>query len=246
LDALELTTHALNLLREHVRPSVRIHYVITAGGDVPNVVPETARLWCWVRDSKRSGVEEVMQRVRKIVAGAALAADVQGELRVQSGDYEFLVNLRGARLLHQNLELLGPIAWSEEEQAFARRLQENAGVEPVGLSLGLAPFEEDPGETEGGSTDVADVSWIVPTLHLTVPTAPLAVPWHAWPVVASAGSPVGHRGMDHAARVLALTMVDLFTNREVREEIRREFEEKTAGHIYEPYIPQGPPPLPRE
>lgn len=245
LDAVELTTHALNLLREHVRPTVRIHYAITGGGDVPNVVPETARLWCWVRDSKRSGVEEVMERVRKIVQGAALAADVEGELRVQSGDYEMLANFAGARVVQKNLERLGPIPWTEEEQAFARQLQKSAGVEPVGLSERIEPLDENPAEPEGGSTDVGDVSWVVPTLHLSVPTAPEDIPWHAWPVVASAGSPVGHRGMDHAARVLALTLIDLFTDPEAREKIRREFEEKTAGHIYQPYIPDGPPPLPR-
>jgi aminobenzoyl-glutamate utilization protein B len=244
LDGLELTTHALNLLREHVRPSVRIHYAITSGGDVPNVVPENARLWCWVRDVSRTGVEDVMERVHKIVEGAALAADVEAELRIQSGLYEMLTNFTGARILHRNLEALGPIEWSEEEQAFARQLQESAGVKPEGMTMKIEPFEENPDPPEGGSTDVADVSWIVPTIHLSAPTAPLDVPWHAWPVVAAAGSPVGHKGMDYAARALAITTIDLFNDPEARRQMLEEFEKSTAGHTYDPYIPDGPPPIP--
>ena len=244
VDGLEIATHALNLLREHVRPSVRIHYAILGGGDVPNVVPETSRLWCWVRDSKRSGVEEVMERVEKIVQGAALAADVEGQLKIQSGVYELLTNFAGARAMQKNLESLGPVQWSEEDQAFARRLQESSGVEPLGLSTEVEPLDENPGDPRGGSTDVADVSWLVPTIHFSAPAAPVGIPWHAWPVVASAGSPVGQRGMHHAARAMALTLVDLFTDENLRAEMRREFEVSTEGHTYRPYIPEGPPPIP--
>ncbi len=244
VDGLEIFTYSLNLLREHVKPSVRIHYAIADGGQVPNVVPTYAKLWCWVRDSTRSGVEEVMQRVRKITEGAALAADVDSRLTVQTGSYEMLPSFAGARLLYGNMQWLGPLTFSEEEEAFARRLQRSAGVEEKGMDGIAKPVDEDPGEPQGGSTDVADVSWLVPTVHLSVATAPAGVPWHAWPVVASAGSPIGHRGMIYAAKTLAATMVDLFADEAHRAELRREFEEKTAGHIYQSYIPDGPPPVP--
>ena len=108
LDALELFTHAVNMMREHVRPTVRMHYVITDGGDVPNVVPEHAQVWCWMRDSTHQSVDQLLERGRKMVAGAAMAAEVEGELKVQSGDYEMLVNWTGARLLQANLELARP------------------------------------------------------------------------------------------------------------------------------------------
>jgi hypothetical protein len=123
-------------------------------------------------------------------------------------------------------------------------LQEAAGVEPAGLSREIEPFEEDPGAPEGGSTDVADVSWIAPTLHLTVATAPLGIPWHAWPVVAASGSAVGHRGMIHAGKALAATAVDLLTDAELLAAVREEFEQATRGVTYESYLPPGPPPLP--
>ncbi len=246
LDALEIFTHALNLMREHVRPTVRMHYVVQKGGDVPNVVPEHAKAWVWVRDSKHTSVDELLLRVRKIAQGAALAADVEGTLRVQSGDYEMLVNRAGARLLHANMTWLGPLQYTEAEQEFARTIQRETGVEPKGLSGEIKPLNENPGEPQGGSTDVADVSWNVPVLHVSVTTAPLKAPWHAWPVVACGRMSIGHKGMSFAAKTLAATMVDLFEQPDRRSEIRREFEESTKGVVYKGYIPDGPPPLPQD
>ncbi|HYG61402.1 MAG TPA: peptidase dimerization domain-containing protein, partial [Thermoanaerobaculia bacterium] len=244
LDAVEIFTHALNLMREHVRPTVRMHYVIAEGGDVPNVIPEKAKIWCWLRDTEHTSVDQLLVRVRDIVKGAALAAGVEGELRVQSGDYEMLVNMAGARLIHSNLTWLGPLAFTEQEHEFARAIQKATNVEPKGLDGAIQPLNENPGPPEGGSTDVADVSWNVPTLHLSVTTAPAGAPWHAWPVVASGGMSIGHKGMTHAAKALAATMVDLFESEEHRRAIRAEFEEKTRGKTYKGYIPDGPPPVP--
>jgi aminobenzoyl-glutamate utilization protein B len=223
-----------------------MHYVIVEGGQVPNVVPERARVWAWLRDSKHESVDLLLERVRGMVAGAAMAAGVEGELRVQSGDYEMLPSRAGARAIHANLEWLGPIDWSEPEQELARRIQAEAGVEAKGLDGSIQPPVEEPGEPEGGSTDVADVSWVAPTLHLSVATAPAGVPWHAWPVVAAGGGPIGHRGMLYAARALAATAVDLFERPELRAAIRAELEETTAGAEYRGYLPPGPPPLPVE
>ncbi len=244
LDGLEIFTHALNMMREHVRPSVRMHYVIADGGKVPNVVPDYARLWCWVRDTKRTGVEDLMRRVRKMAEGAALAADVTSTLTVQGGSYEMLVNMAGERLLHSNLDMLGPLVYTPEEEDFARAIQTSAGVEPKGLNGVVEPFEEKPGEPEGGSTDVGDVSWVIPTIHLSVTTAASGAPWHAWPVVAAGGMSIGHKGMIYAAKALAATMVDLYSDPGTIKTVRAEFAEKTRGQIYKPYIPEGPPPLP--
>lgn len=244
LDAAELFTHALNLLREHVRPTVRMHYVISDGGDVPNVVPEYARVWCWLRDSTHQGVDHLIERARQMAQGAALAAAVEGEVEVTSGDWEMLPNMAASAALHRNLVWLGPPSWSEAERDFAHRLQEAAGVEPTGLSDVIEPFEEDPGEPEGGSTDVADVSWIAPTVHLTAATAPRGIPWHAWPVVAASGSAIGQRGMIYAGSALAATAVDLFADGELLAAARQEFETATAGIRFELYLRPGPPPLP--
>ena len=245
VDGLEIFTHSINYLREHVKPTVRIHYSIVNGGDVPNVVPDYAKLWCWVRDSDRAGVEDVMARVRKIAAGAALAADVESTLTVQGGSYNMLVNMKGQRLVFDNLQWLGPPRFTAEEQQFAREIQKATGTEQAGLDETIVPFLEKPGPPDGGSTDVGDVSWNVPTLQLTVTTAPKKAPWHAWPVVACGGMSIGHKGMNYAAKALAAAMIDLFSDPAKRAEIKKEFAEKVAGKPYQSYLPDGPPPIPR-
>jgi aminobenzoyl-glutamate utilization protein B len=246
LDGLELFTHGLNMMREHVRPTVRMHYVIKDGGDVPNVVPDHAKVWVWVRDTQHASVDELLGRVRKIAEGAATATEVQSTVRIQSGDYETLVNRAGERLLQANMEWLGPIQYTEAEQEFARTLQKEAGVPVKGLDGTVQPLDENPGDPKGGSSDVGDVSWNVPILHVSVATAPLGSPWHAWPVAACGGMSIGHKGMTFAAKTLAATMVDLFEQPAKRAEIRKEFEDNTKDAVYKGYIPDGPPPLPAQ
>jgi aminobenzoyl-glutamate utilization protein B len=244
LDGLELFTHGINMLREHVRPTVRMHYSIQNGGEVPNVIPEYARLACWLRDSRRSGVEEVLARVRGLAEGAGLMAGVESEIRVEGGNYEMLVNMAGARLVHSNLTWLGPIEYTQEEQEFARAIQTSTGVEARGLDGSIQPLEEPFRDPPGGSTDVADVSWIVPTLNLTVTTAPEGAPWHSWAVVASGGMSIGHKGLLLAAKTLAATAVDLYDDPATLKAIRDEFEAKAQGQVYRSYVPEGPPPVP--
>ena len=244
--ALEFFTTGLNRMREFVKPTVRMHYVIEKGGDVPNVVPEYSRVWCWIRDSKRTGVEDVFGRARKIAEGAALMAGVEAKVSVQGGDYELLANIAGAKLIHANLTWLGPIQYTKEEQEFAKAIQRATGVQEKGLSCAIQPLKEPRADPDGGSTDVGDVSWIVPTLHMSVTTAPEDAPWHAWPVVACGGMSIGHKGLTQAAKALAATMVDLFEDRKTREAIQAEFKEKTKGEVYKPYIPAGPPPVPKQ
>ncbi len=239
LDGAEAFTHGINMLREHVRPTVRMHYVMS-GGDVPNVIPEHARVWLWVRDQTRDGVETVIARVRQIADGAAQIAGVQGKVIVQGGDYELLINQTGARLLDGNLRWVGPVTYTDAEQTFARTLQKSAGVPEKGVDAAVQPLE---GQVpEGGSTDVGDVSWLVPTLHFSVTTAPLGVPWHAWTVVAAGGMSIGHKGMLYAAKTLAATAVDLMTDSATREAVRAEFAKQTEGFTYKAYVPEGPPP----
>lgn len=244
--AAEFFVNGVNGLREHVHPTVRMHYVIVKAGDVPNVVPEYSKVWMWVRDSKRTGVETVLARVRDIAKGAALMAGVDEKFTVQTGDYEMNVNMTGERLVHANMEWLGPQQFTADEQEFAKTIQRNTSVEPAGLVGTIKPFEDHPGDPKGGSTDVGDVSWVVPTLHVSITTAPKDAPWHAWPVVATGGMSIGHKGMIYASKVLATTMVDLFDDANMRQAIRAEFDSKVKGQPYKPYIPDGPPPVPPE
>ncbi|MBI1750282.1 MAG: hypothetical protein HYR59_06410 [Acidobacteria bacterium] len=199
-----------------------------------------------MRDSKRAGVDDVFSRVRKIADGAALMADVQSVLTVETGYAETNVLITGAKLLHANLLWLGPIQYSSEEQEFARSIQRATGKETKGLDGSIQPLKDQPPDPPGGSSDVGDVSWMVPTLNLSVTTAPAGTPWHAWPVAASGGMSIGYKGMTYAAKALAATMVDLFEDVSAREAIRAEFNQKTKGYVYKGYIADGPPPVPKQ
>jgi aminobenzoyl-glutamate utilization protein B len=244
--AMELFMTGLNRMREFVKPSVRMHYSILAGGDVPNVVPAYAKLWCWLRDSKGAGVERLLVRARKIAEGAAMMAEVESKITVHGGSWETLVNLTGAKVMFANLEWLGPIAFTPDEQEFAKEIQRATGVEPKGLDGSVRPWAAPKADPEGGSTDVGDVSWFVPMLGLSATTAPFEAPWHAWPTVACAGMSIGHKGLVYAAKAMATTMVDLYEDPKTIQAIQAEFKEKTKGVVYKPFVPEGPPPLPKD
>jgi len=244
VHAAELFTHAVNLMREHIHPSSRIHYAILKGGDVPNVVPEYAKVWIWMRDEKRDLVDEMLGRVRKAAAGAAMAADVESKVTINGGDWNMLVNMTGERLAQQNLEWLGPLPFTAEEQEYAKAIQRANKIAEKGLNPAVKPFDANPGPAEGGSTDVADISWNIPTIHLSVATAPIDAPWHGWSVVACGGMSIGHKGMVYASKALAATMIDLFADPANVTAVREEFAKKSAGVQYMAYIPAGPPRLP--
>jgi aminobenzoyl-glutamate utilization protein B len=243
-DALELFTQGVNLMREHVRPTTRMHYTVTSAGDVPNVVPEYARVWLWLRDWKRTEVDQLLARTRLLASGAAEMTETTASVTVQGGNWEVLVNEPGEKLLHANLLWLGPAAYTEQEQLFAKRIQRATGVPEIGMFDGVKPLEGQP--QEGGSTDVGDVSWIVPTLHVSVATAPVAAPWHGWPVVATGGMSIGHKGMLRAAKVLAATMTDLYEQPETLAAVQADFRSKRGDVVYQSYVPAGPPPVPKD
>ncbi len=246
LDGLELFTDGINMLREHIKPSSRMHYVIQSGGDVPNVVPEYAKSWIWIRDSKREEMDKIVERMKDIAKGAALMAGVEYKTTLLSGTYEILVNRTGAEFMHQNLLALGSIKFSEEEQNFAKSIQGATGVDQQGLNGEIGPLRETSEITGGGSTDTGDVSWIVPTVRMSATTGAVGAPWHAWAEVACAGMSIGHKGMMHAAKAMGMTMVDAFENEKFISEARKEFDERRKGHFYKAYLSDGPPPIKSE
>jgi aminobenzoyl-glutamate utilization protein B len=229
LDAVEMMTFGVNLLREHVKPSVRIHYVITDGGKVPNIVPEYAKVWIWVRDLDRDGVKAVVEKVKKIVEGAA---------------HEMLINREGSKIMQKNLEKIGAITYTEDEILYAKKIQKEAGVDEKGMVSTIEKLKKPEKYPEGGSTDVAEVSWITPTSHLSTTCAPFGIPWHSWAVVASSKHPIGYKGMFLAAKVLATTALDLFRSPDILKEMKKEFKEKLKGYTYKSGIsPDQKPPI---
>lgn len=242
-DALELYATGINYYREHVKPTVRMHYDIQDAGKVVNVVPDYARIWVRIRDSKRSGMLPVYEQVKKMAEGAAIMANVEHKFSLISGIYETLVNREGGKIMQSNLELLGPITYTDEELAFGKKIQEATGKPQVGFDSTIKPLletREDPG---GGSTDVGDVSWKVPNINLNVTVAPKDTPWHSWAVVACGGMSIGHKGMVYAAKAMAMTMGDLFENPDLIAKVKAEYKERKGDEVYEAMIPDGPPPI---
>ncbi|SIN75537.1 amidohydrolase [Algoriphagus halophilus] len=242
-DALELYTTGINYYREHIKPTVRIHYHIQDAGQVVNVVPDYSRIWVRVRDSSRDGLMPVYEQVQKMAEGAAIMANVDYKVSLISGIHEVLVNRTGSAALQKNLETLGPITYTEEEQEFAKKIQEATGKPQIGLVSTIEPMEETAEHSMGGSTDVGDVSYVVPTIRLSATTAPNGTPWHSWAVVAAGGMSIGHKGMAYAAKALSMTMVDLFQNPELVEAVKADFKEHLGDYVYEGMIPAGPPPI---
>ncbi|MEM8888126.1 MAG: amidohydrolase [Bacteroidota bacterium] len=242
-DALELYTTGINYYREHVKPTVRIHYHIMDAGKVVNVVPDYSKIWTRVRDTRREGMEVVWKQIEKIAEGAAMMANVEYKISLISGVHEVLVNRTGGARLQKNLEYLGPITYTDDEQNFAKKIQEATGKPQIGIEADIHPMEETLEHPMGGSTDVGDVSFVVPTVRLTATTAPNGTPWHSWAVVACGGMSIGHKGMHYASKAMAMTLIDFFEDEELRKAIRAEFVERKGDYEYKGIVPPGPPPI---
>jgi aminobenzoyl-glutamate utilization protein B len=245
VDGMELFTTGINYYREHIKPTARIHYQIEKAGDVVNVVPDKAQIWVRVRENDRESLNVVYERVKKMAAAGALMAEVEHEVNLISGIYEILPNRRGALAIQNNFEMLGPIKYTKSEQEYAKAIQKVTGKQEVGMDGAIHPLK-DTMPAQGGSTDVGDVSQIVPVVRLSTPAAPKDAPWHSWAVVACTGMSIGHKGMLHATKALGMTMVDLFENPQLVKEVKVEFKERKGSSKYEAMIPSGPPPIPQQ
>lgn len=241
-DALELYTTGINYYREHILPTSRIHYHIQDGGQVVNVVPDYAKLWVRVRDPKRKIMLPTYERVKEMAEGAAIMADVDYKISLVSGIYETLVNRSGGEIMQKNLELLGPITYTEEETAFGKAIQKATEKPEVGMDSKVYPLKETEENPGGGSTDVGDVSWNVANINLGVTVAPKDTPWHSWAVVACGGMSIGHKGMVYAAKAMGMTMLDLFEDPKLVTKVKEEFITRKGNEVYEPMI-DGPPPI---
>ncbi|HEX7035136.1 MAG TPA: amidohydrolase [Pseudomonadales bacterium] len=243
LDAVEAMNFMVNLMREHVPQESRIHYVITMGGDAPNIVPETAQVYYYVRHPHAEQVVELFERVVKAAEAAALGTGTRMEYEVMHGNYPVLPNDVLARVVHDNLERLGGIEYDREELAFARAIRETLPGElpPLESAAEIQPFAF---RQNSGSTDVGDVSWMVPTVGFTTATWVPGTPAHSWQAVAAGGTGIGTKGMLLAARLLAMTGADLFENAPLRAAARDEFENRRGADFeYRALLGDREPPL---
>ncbi len=242
LDGVEAMNYMVNLMREHVPSDARIHYVITNGGEAPNVVPDFAEVFYYCRHPEVDTVISMLDWIVKASEGAAMGTQTRVEHERIHGLHSLLSNEYLGRLLDANLRQVGGVHYSPEELDFARKIQPTLPTqEPLGLQERVLPWTP---RTGGGSTDVADVSWVVPTAQFTAATWVPGTPSHSWQAVAAGGTSIGAKGMIVAAKTLALTAIDLLNNPAHVAEARKELESaQGSGFRYQALVGDRKPPL---
>jgi len=234
LDAVEAMNNMVNMMREHTTESTRIHYVITQGGKAPNVVPDFAEVYYYARHSTRDEVVNVFDRIVNAAKGAALGTGTTMEYEMIGGTHELLHNEILQQLVHKNLEKIGGYAYTSEEKVFAEKISESLGVSlNTQYVEGVEPYDN--GGKAGGSTDVGDVSFAVPTVGLRAATWVPGTPAHSWQAVAAGGTDIGNKGMMVAAKTLALTAMQLIDNPKIISEAKKEFLQKRGADFK--YVP---------
>lgn len=243
LDGVEAFNMMVNLMREHVPQDARIHYVITSGGIAPNVVPDFAEVFYYVRHPEADGVEEIWRRVEEAARGAALGTGTQVDWEVIHGNNPLLVNETLAEMMDAKLRIVGGVEYTAAEQAFAETIYQSFAkprlalgsereVQPYSVSLGY------------GSTDVGDVSFAVPTVGLRTATWVPGTAAHTWQAVAASGTTIGYKGATNAAKTLTLAAIELYQNRDLRDAARIEFEAaRGEDYQYRSLLGDRDPPL---
>lgn len=260
LDAVELMNIGVNYLREHVIPEARMHYAMTNGGGFsPNVVQANAEVLYLLRAPRFSQVKEIYDRVENIARGAALMTDTKFEIVFDCADSNLIPNDTLGKLMHKYLEKLGPVEVDENDIKFAEELRKTLSEEEKNSYLKslskelkeraeespianfVTPFESS-NETAPGTTDVADVSWVVPTSQCTTSTWILGTPGHSWQAVSQGKSPLCHKGMLLAGKVMALSAIEAFENQSIVDDAKAELKERLCGEEYVSPIPDGAKP----
>lgn len=225
LDAVESFDYMVNMLREHVPTSSRIHYVISDGGEAPNVVPEYARVSYYIRSPKRSELAKLTEWIDSAAVGAAKGTQTRVEKEIIAGTYERLHNHVLSGVLQKNLEKVGGVKYDARERAFAEAIAKATGNDPkiVNEAAKVQPLTEFPEEGSGGSSDVGDVSWVVPLASIGTATFIPGAPGHSWQNVAADGTTIGTKGLINAAKTFVLTAIDLLEQPKLLQKVKEEF-----------------------
>ncbi len=235
-DAVELMHAGTERAREHMPSTARIHWVTTDGGEFPNVVPDRATTWYFVRDTD-ANVEADFTWVLDCAKAAAMMTQTTHEVKVLAACHQAYRNKALAETLFENMKTVGIPEYSKEEETFARDLQKSFGIEVKGLDYPLEISNAATLPYSGGSTDVGDVTLVAPCATVVIPTVLGSFPGHHWTVVTSGISSFAHKGITAAARVTCLTAVDLLTRPELLAQVRKEFEETSAKYPYKSFLP---------
>jgi len=239
LDAVELMDKSMNMRREHLRLSHRIHYVITDGGDQPNVVPSTASVWYYFRETDYEHIRGLFDIGNTAAKGAAEMTDTEVTWKILGSAWPIHFNKALAEVMYRNIQEVGLPSWSDADETLARGLQRELGVEETGLAREIPEIEgpvEGP-RTGGFSDDIGDISWNVPTVSLYFPANVPGGPGHHWADAVAMATPIAHKGSTAGAMVMARTVIDLLLKPELLEEAWKYFREvQTKDVHYEPLI----------
>lgn len=233
LDAVEGMDFMVNMMREHIPSDTRIHYVITNGGQAPNVVPDFAESYYYVRNKDIDLVKSIFERVVQAGEGAAMGTGTRMEYEITGGVYNLLINTTLAHDLQSNLDMVGGVTYNPKELAFAKKIQSSfAYTAPAPESAAsIEPYREIEGGV-GGSTDVSDVSWAVPTVGFNAATWVPGTSAHSWQATACGGMDIGIKGLMVAAKTLTLTGIDLLTDSSLIEKAKAEFDQSKGSDFH--------------
>lgn len=247
LDGVEAMDYMVNLMREHISPETRIHYVITDGGKAPNVVPDFAEVYYYARHPEPMEAKAVFDRIVQAAEGAALGTNTKMEYEIIGGVYNLLPVVSLAKLMHRNLTQIGGVTYTEEETDFGKKIQSTfigGNIPPIESAATIESFKNESYRKGGGSTDVGDVSWTVPTVGFRVATWVPGTPAHSWQAVACGGTDIGIKGMMVAAKTLTATGYDLLHNPAAIQDARKEWEAARGKDFqYKALIGNRPPAL---
>jgi aminobenzoyl-glutamate utilization protein B len=244
LDGVEAMNYMVNLMREHIPQETRIHYVITDGGKAPNVIPDYAEVYYYVRHPKRKDVEEIFERVAAAANGAATGTGTTVSHEIIGGTHDLLINHTLAAVMQNALQKVWGVSYTADEVQFARKIQSTLGFEPPAIeTAGVVQPLKTEADAGGGSTDVGDVSYAVPTVGLRTATWVPGVPAHSWQAVACGGTGIGIKGMMAAAKVMALTAIELYTQPQVIQKAKEEWKASVGNYRYKPLLGDRKPAL---
>ena len=240
LKAAELFGHGINLMREHIRPTARLHYIYEAAGVAPNVVPDFAQVWLTIRDVNRPQVEAMTEWASQVAAGAAMATQTEAEFLNYYGMWDLLPNDTMIGLMHRHMTAHG-LQWTDAEQAFARGCQKEMGLPETGLATEVLPVV---GEiTAGGSTDIGDISYVTPVGLFGWPSLPQGVSLHTWPVTACGGMSIGDKASLDSATIMAGAGYDAMTSPDLLAAAKADFVRRRGDVVYKPAITKDQTPF---
>jgi aminobenzoyl-glutamate utilization protein B len=245
LDAAELMNIGWNYKREHLHPLKRSHSIFTDAGDQPNVVPSRASIWFYLRDVTYEGIMDMYEDANNIAAGAAQMTDTKVSSRVLGAAWPRHFNKVIAEAMYENIKQVGLPEWSEEDQELAKAVQKEVNSDKTeGLATELSELRK-PAErpVSGGSDDIGDVSWTVPTVTLRFPSNIPGLQGHHWSNAIAMATPIAHKGVTAGAKVVAMTVIDFLTRPELLQQATDYFENVQKKETeYKPMITENDPP----